>query len=42
MVAGLDNMCGIRREAFEILLALMRAGTSGCLPFVVYTGFARF
>jgi hypothetical protein len=26
MVAGMDDMCGIRREeAFEILLALMRA-----------------
>jgi hypothetical protein len=43
MVASMDDMCGIRREeAFEILLALMRARTSGCLLFVVYTGFARF
>jgi hypothetical protein len=42
VVAGVEDMCRMRKEeAFEILLALMRVQTSG-LPSVVYTGFARF
>jgi hypothetical protein len=42
VVAGMEDMCGMRKEeAFEILLAPMRAQTSG-LPSLVYTGFARF
>jgi hypothetical protein len=42
VVAGIEDMCGMRKEeAFEILLAPMRVQTSS-LPSVVYTGFARF
>jgi hypothetical protein len=40
VVAGMEDMCGMRKEeAFEILLAPMRVQTSG-LPSVGYT--ARF
>jgi hypothetical protein len=42
VVAGMEDMCSMRKEeAFEILLALMRVQTSG-LPSVVYAGFAIF
>jgi hypothetical protein len=42
VVAGMEDMCGMRKEkAREILLALMRVQRAG-LPLVVYAGFVRF